>query len=131
MNTKRLQVKVDRTRWYRGRTSEDSKLYNPREQRLCCIGFLGLALGCDEYAMANIDTLAELSLNQYGTAPADMKKAAREFNRAHRNALAEAYLVNDEPEYTDKVRERKLRAIGRSMGVNFKFVGKETSCCAK
>ena len=103
-------VVINRKKWLRG--EQNSKLRKPNGKK-CCIGFLATALGATNRQITNISTLEEIC---------GSNKRYIDFNMNYSYPLAEAYDTNDDSSINDTVREKKLRTIGKQMGVRFQFI---------
>jgi len=105
-----INVAVDRNMWYRGKGLKESKLLHPDGQK-CIVGFLGIKLGACEEDLLGIDALVEVGV-----------KNIERFNDTHDEVLTEAYIMNDDKNITEAVREAQLIIIGQKMNVNFSFI---------
>jgi hypothetical protein len=105
-----IKVTVDRAKWYRGEGPDLSRLLRG-DGKMCCIGFLGKAMGIPDDAMIGVETL-------YGTTIPE----ACAFSDQYRDALIDAYDVNDKKGMKAAEREQKLKRLGKKMGVAFTFV---------
>lgn len=55
-----MKVTIDRSRWYRGQGSEDSRLVTGEERKCCCLGFYCLALGFTEAELIDVSLPSKL-----------------------------------------------------------------------
>lgn len=110
-----IQVIVDRKTWYRGKGGTQSRLVRPFDNKKCCIGFLGLALGLTEEEMNDEPDLTGVCNN-------GASDEASVFNYDHEGPLFEAYKVNDATTINDTAREAKLIELGKAMDVQFTFI---------
>ena len=115
--TKPIQVEVVRKKWYRGHGANDSYLYiqstDADNKKMCCIGFLARVLGCRIGDIANVSCLIDVAIE---------KPMVEDFAHQHDSILTDCYEVNDQEHISESVRERKLTALGKKMGVQFTFV---------
>lgn len=122
---KYTHVIIDRKKWSRGNLSGNALLVNrafrndlmnvapmPKIGRMCCLGFACLVLGA---------TRKEISGE---TMPSTVEKELPGLN--YRNGdtsfSKQASAINDNPDITDKEREKQLKKLARENGFIFKFV---------
>jgi hypothetical protein len=103
------RVVINKRRWLRG-DDENSMLLRKKDNKMCCIGFLARELGCKREHIAGIGHLSEVDHN-----------TASEFTSEYDGYLNQAYETNDDPDLTEAARIKKLREIGKNMGVRFIF----------
>lgn len=115
---KRLIVKVDRKRWYRGKGMNESALLR-QDDTMCCIGFACLAAGLSPLVIQGRDAVRFLSRESIH----NVRGALRCSVAGTAEWLVEAYRTNDKIDLDDAEREKKLKALGAENGVTFKFVG--------
>lgn len=108
MATTNTQVIVKRSKWYRGKGSEDSYLLL-RGGKMCCIGFLARAFGC---------TRKDILLKNV----IEYVPSQESWSLTHDRTLSKCYDINDDDTITEAKRERELKALGKKMGVQFTFV---------
>lgn len=104
-----LKVTVNKKRWLRG-DNENSMLLRKKDNKMCCIGFLARELGCKREKIMGIGQLAEVDHD-----------TASKFTSEYDSYLIDAYETNDDPNLNDTDRIKKLREIGKNMGVRFVF----------
>lgn len=109
-----ITVKVVKRRWFRGKGGTESRLRKGKTGHQCCIGFLARTIGAKARDIVGLCTLEELSKAE---AP-----RCYDFYRRNISQLGNAYAVNDAQDMTDKARITKLTAIGKKMGVQFRFI---------
>lgn len=122
---KLLKVVVDREKWIHGEGDFDSYLLRERDGHLCCLGFACLAAGLttdqikDQHAPHSIPDLVESKLPlllQPTTIPEFYKKT----NSKVCNSMVN---LNDKKDVKAAYRERRLRELGRKVGIEFSFQG--------
>ena len=102
-------VIINRKTWLRG--TIDSALRKPNGKK-CCIGFLATALGAKNKEITGVDTLRET-----------WNSVCLDFTSKHSALLNQTYEVNDDESIkSDKVREKRIRSIGKAMGIRFRFI---------
>jgi len=134
-----IPVIIDRSRWSRGNTSGENKLclrkidakrctrYEPNPTclpgNMCCLGFASLVLGANHRQILG------------KTMPHEVKKDLPGLNdgpksewvvvtRRDTKFASKAAGINDDIKMTDKVREKRLKALAARHGFKFVFVGK-------
>lgn len=109
-----ITVTVVKRRWYRGQGGIDSRLRKEQGQKQCCIGFVARTLGAKARQLIGLCTLEELTISE----------APRCYDFSIRNSqhLSNAYAINDADDISEDKRITKLTALGKKMGVTFKFV---------
>ena len=103
-----LKVIVKESRWYRGHGSTVSKL-RLADGRQCCLGFACRASGLSADEIAHCIMPNDLP---YGKVPA----------WAEANAVLGLAIANDLRAITDAERKRRITKLGRTIGLDFKFV---------
>lgn len=114
---------IDRKRWYRGKGDSESRLLVPGTQKMCCLGQVARQCGLkpknirDVSSPANVSTVLHDQFPKWllGICVLDAKTID---SPACTNAMA----VNDDPEITDKDRERQLKAIFKKHGATLTFI---------
>lgn len=106
---KLLTVEVVKSKWHRGDSTNSALRLDNGGQ--CCIGFLARTLGAKTNEILDTPRLADT----------DNAKCLG-FNSKFDNQLSIAYSINDSPSITDTMRIKKLKVIGKKMGVKFVFV---------
>ena len=124
---------VDRTKWYRGKSENSSKLLFPGTQKMCCLGFVALQCGFTPKAIQGVATPGMISFEFVFDTPKYTKK---QFPRGFRFLLGldingdwedskmshRAMEINDDAALTDKQRERKLKELFKRAGHQIMFV---------
>ena len=110
-----MDLVIKRSQWLRGEGGDDSYLLRQEDGKMCCLGFLGLALGI---------TSAELLGEQ------NPRDASDDLNRwpeaICKNGLdtplaCSLMLVNDNTSISEKCRERTITAAMKEAGINVTF----------
>ncbi len=117
----RLRVIVDRSRWYRGKGSVESRLRRSVDGQMCCLGFACLAAGHSEDDITEAATPLELRSSLLpGTE--EYRAARKRLDDGHGTAIGEAININDSRHITDEERERDLARILTQVGIDLEFV---------
>lgn len=113
---KLIEVVIDRTKWYRGRGSPDSKLMRMDDGKMCCLGFACLKLGAtedqitgEEYPEGTDILLRGLTIKEKGK----LKNTIFSQQAAH---------VNDDQGLGDSNREKQLYEMAIESGFKFTFI---------
>lgn len=116
-----LKVVVDRTKWYRGKGGDNSRLRNS-DGLMCCMGFAALASheGVKESDILGHPTIA-VAL-RFGEFPEEVNCLPFWQNWVEHRHL---YSINDHPKLAPSERERRLIEEGLKVGIEFSFVGEE------
>lgn len=110
---------VRREFWYRGNGSEESNLVL-RNGKMCCLGFLGLACGIDEELMVGIGSPDDLeSWPARELWPIKIRPVVEGNSDLTNNLMF--VNDNDEPGYTDKQRESKLKELFATADIEVVF----------
>ena len=108
--SKLLRVEVSKKRWYRGECERSMlRLANGKQ---CCIGFLARKLGAKVKDIYGVSTLEDMSGDVL---------SCFDFRYKFDDQLDEAYVTNDAEEISDIERMKRLKIIGKKMGVQFIF----------
>jgi hypothetical protein len=108
MVKKMIKVIIDRRKWYRG--DYGSALLVVPGNKMCCIGFLALKLGCTRSNIESVNILSEVPVSK-----------ALDFASKYKTSLKKAYNINDNTKIEDDIREKRLIVVGKRMGVDFIF----------
>lgn len=109
---KKIEVLIDRRKWYRGGNSQ-LRLLNGKQ---CCLGFACRVLGAKAKDILNEGLPGCLDIEMPGlNRPLLGGFRDTEFSE-------KAAIVNDNPNITDNAREKKLKALARASGFIFKFI---------
>lgn len=100
---------IDRRTWLRG-DENDSMLYRPEDNLMCCLGQIACQLGARKSDIAKVYRPDEL-----GDSKLDWKPTSK--------TLDSMMGVNDNETIDDAEREKKLMALGRRIGWAIRFVG--------
>lgn len=122
----RLQFVVDRSKWYRGRGSDYSRLVLA-DGRKCCVGFFGeQCLGLTENRMREQPALSDLYSVvvidgvRFDKGISPDRDVLREWQEKIRREYI--YSLNDNQLISDEGRERKLIEQFARIGVDVRFV---------
>ncbi len=122
-----VKVIVDRQNWYRGYDHGCSRLLITQLEeavgKMCCLGFVCLAMGCTKEDIENMPSPHGLSR------PAIEKISNLVIPNKHRSGgyenneeVNEMIDVNDDSDINDTEREGKLINIGKRIGLDMSFV---------
>ena len=104
---------VSRRRWLRG-DLHDSSLHRKSDHKQCCLGFLAREAGCSLNAIKGLGTPSELK---------DIRlKKLVDVNGYDTPTCDKLIEVNDDPSFSDKIREKKLKSLFKRIGVKVNFV---------
>jgi hypothetical protein len=121
---------VDRSKWYRGR--DNSCLLKPGN-KMCCLGFYAEACGIDRKLLRDVSTPGDVSLLMSGEEDSNGKRVHQKSDMVWETKLVhgkdkqnsktcdEMMKVNDDTYTTDKVRETKLKALFKKIGIAVRF----------
>ena len=117
--TERLSFIVKRPLWYRGQHFHASALVRA-DNRMCCVGFLGLACGLSARSMLNIPTAHRVE------SPTEQAKWPAAFQQSEApvyglTSVAEIYQVNDSPRLSEEEREAKLTTLFDKLNITITF----------
>lgn len=115
-----MKLVIDRKRWIRG--EELSFLLRPTDERMCCLGFYGLACGVPKASLrvqANPRFAAGFSeVEQAGW----LFKNGPLYGYSHSNDAIRLMKINDAEDIADTDRETQIAAIFAKHGVEVEFV---------
>jgi hypothetical protein len=109
-----MKLVIDRTKWLRGK--DWGVLVDPASKTMCCLGFLGLALGKSKRAMAGKPSCQSSPKGW----PKWMLVSSAICDSQATCALTS---LNDDPKITDKVRESKLTTEFKKHNIHVTFIG--------
>jgi hypothetical protein len=120
-----LKTTVKESDWGYGQGSDESRLYNPRTGKFCCVGFMCLAAGLTKEDISDIGAVATLP---QALIPEELKQFVRYglgVNAvSHRTNSADAdyiYAVNDSPGKNHEQRKQELIDHARHLHVELEF----------
>lgn len=123
-----LDVTVKRSEWYRGRGDMNSRLYVANEQKRCCLGFAGLAVGWTDEQMDGMPFPATMLGNEdrpsrVSLIPEALKPLVDGGRSPYNSDICTSIgRTNDATAITDDVREAQLITLGIEAGINFTFI---------
>lgn len=114
---------IDRSKWYRGKGGEDSRLLLADGQ-MCCLGFDLLRRGLQPQDIRGVGTPDQLNAEE--DALAGLITVCEECGSSHYelSAVGEGLVdTNDLTTLDEPTREAKLTALFAEIGVDVEFVG--------
>ncbi len=108
-------VVIKRSKWLRGDLFKSCLLNDKGE--MCCLGFLARKIGFTSSEILDINQPDDLSKRIIGLAKPDGSKGSLPTKTA--DALMR---INDCEYSSDEEREKKIKSLGKKIGVTFKFV---------
>lgn len=125
---------VDRKKWLRGEGDENSCLLT-RGNRMCCLGFYAEACGLDRKVIRNIATpsnAVKVTKGEPTAVDREYREVSRKSDVVWKTKLVNIsgddsitcgrmMSVNDDEDITDEVRETKLTALFKALGIKVKF----------
>lgn len=122
----RVKVTVERSRWLRGEGSTASALLREKDGKMCCLGFVCLALGRTE------DQIRDKSSPTCGEWTGDGSAMAGSGTRlivrtdsggwVKPSPIERAMVVNDNKDMSDSAREIALQKLLEEIGIDLEFV---------
>lgn len=109
-----MKLTIDRKRWARGPNTAGNRLLCGENGRMCCLGFLSLALGYSEDQIRNRAMPAELA------GPSPPVFAAVDDNGCH--FVRDAACFNDSPAFKEPAREAALTRLFAEHGGGVKKI---------
>ncbi len=117
-----IRVEISRAKWLRG--DEDASMLLDREGNMCCLGFAARTCGFSRtaiYDQATPDALTPKTPQQWEyflrlTVPSLSRIGGWNNDAAY--ALIDA---NDNPNFTAKEREKRIKELGKKAGFKFVF----------
>ena len=108
-----MKLTIDRNTWLRGETDE-SKLLRSSDNKMCCLGFLALALNASKEEISDQSTP--------GTA-CSVKWLDGMLKMGHESHISNDLMrVNDSPNLSASEREAKLSQLFSQLGVEVEFI---------
>lgn len=117
MSTEIKKLVIDRSCWLRGEGAQTSRLLRPRDGKMCCLGFFGLACGYDREDM--IDQRGPANMTDQARWPEWLRAEPAEAPKQDAIALMAS---NDTPPWTGEKRERVIAEIFALRGVEVEFI---------
>lgn len=108
---------IDRTKWMRGTNGNGSALFNPKNEKMCCLGFYAISCGLSEKQIAHKAFPSSLEYHL----PDNMKwlLGRNENNECIENSLA---TINDWYGTTEQEREEELMQEFAKHNVEVTFI---------
>ena len=111
-----LKVIVDRKRWWRG--GGPSRLRDSSSEMMCCVGFACLAAGMEEEKIVGKRVVHS---KDFSDIPEELYGLV--YDGKVSPSATELYRVNDNRDYSKRLRETLVKEIGQRVGLEFEFVG--------
>lgn len=124
---------IDESKWLRGAEAYDgdinaSALLRERDGKMCCLGFLGLELGCSRNEILNQGELSEVlerdrAMDLGLVTARESSDEDGNYYASTSNALeSEIIEVNDDRDMPDQVRKSRLVPLFQRIGWELEFV---------
>lgn len=117
---KKLDVVIDRSKWgvppnstAKGYEEHEGVLLDGNDM-MCCLGFVGRACGITK----------KLLLNKGLPEAVDSPRWPESFGTDNYDTVLKLANTNDSPILTNPIRERRIRTLGKTLGIRFSFVGR-------
>lgn len=116
-----MHVLVKRNTWGRGAGVAFSRLLNPQNGMMCCMGFACLAAGMARHEISDVSTIRELTDST--TIPPGLHKFLEDHDRGPGGAhdSSSLYCWNDRRNITDSEREAEIIRLGKNYDLDFTF----------
>lgn len=121
----RVKVTIERSRWLRGEGSTESALLREKDGKMCCLGFVAIALGRtpEQIKGQSSPTCGEQSVDGSTLAAAGTRLVMSEDGHWREPAAIErAMVVNDDRDVPDANREQLLTKLLAELAVDLEFV---------
>ncbi len=105
---------IDRTKWHRGKGTQNSRLLSPSSGKMCCLGFLCKAYGVTDEQMFDIAVPYKLS----DTARQKLPKWLQDHNTPADLLIG----VNDKCDIVGAEKEKQLTRLFALKGIEVTFV---------
>lgn len=114
------ELVIDRARWLRGEL--DSMLLRPRDQKMCCLGFLGLACGYEPDRIRGLGTPKDCADDMW---PSEVLDEEDDDLLIVQDSFwtDRAIDINDCDAYSEARREAELIAHFAKIGITLTFTG--------
>jgi len=111
------KFRVNRKEWLRGKGSHDSCLLREEDGQKCCLGFYALAKGINKKHILDVSSPGEmLPRKSGGNMIPELSDSGGD------NAFCtELMMINDDEKLSDKVREKRLKQVFKTLGVVAEF----------
>ena len=109
-----MKFTIQRSKWLLGEGPRESYLIRASDQKMCCLGFFGLACGLEPERLTNVKT----PVDTYWSKP-KMPEADALFKGS---LLTQLMCTNDRNDFSESEREEGIAAKFSQMGVQVEFV---------
>ncbi len=117
-----MKFTVDRKTWGRGGGEGTGLLFDPVDEKMCCVGFVCVQSGASKEDINFQGTISE-SVNHLNPPSWANDFLIRDDGLIHESKWIEsAYDINDNPDIQDDEREASLAALFKSNGHELEFV---------
>jgi len=113
-----MQLVIDRRLWLRGQGADSSYLLDSETGQMCCLGFLCVAVGINENAIAGVRAPCCLVSTTELHPWLEFLTNGRYPSTISQNLTK----ANDAKSMTDMDREQTLRTDFKAHGINVKFI---------
>lgn len=120
-----MKLTINRPQWLRGEGSTASRLVRVADDKMCCLGFYGLACGIPKAKMTNIQSF--LPFESKISLPDSMSWLLGEKKEWSSKLGAKLMLTNDNEEKTNQDRESELIELFAQVGVELTFTDEDFS----
>lgn len=117
MIKKPKQFTIDRKKWLRGEGSAGSALLRVSDNKMCCLGFYSLALGCTEKDILNIGEMCDVDAFRDETSYYEDRVSEAELQYEHR-----LMSINDDESMSEIEREALIVALFAQNNVEVNFI---------
>lgn len=118
-----MKLIIDRTKWLRGEGEGKSFLFRPEDEKMCCLGFYGLACGLSQEELSGIKNPgAPGIIEKFPDWLIQLKPARRWFDQVS-EACGSLIIINDKEGIFEKDREKQIQVIFAKNGVEVEFIG--------
>lgn len=126
------KVTIDRAKWLHSEGSEESYLFRPRDEKMCCLGFACQQLaGLDEAKMSYIPAPSSFSAydNRSRLSTEEWDKVQEVFRmkgtESGNSIVRELIMVNDDFEIyrTSDEKEKTIKEFFRDLDIEVEFTG--------
>jgi hypothetical protein len=112
---------IDRSRWLRGVSGEESLLLRPTDSKMCCLGFLGIACGIAASDISGMGEPIEVPSDKWPT----WLQQTNDGYASDAKVVNRLIEINDDTGFTDADREADLRDVFAKHGVKVEFIDGE------
>lgn len=112
---------IDRSKWLRGDEKGTSYLLRSSDNKMCCLGFLCIALGAKEEDIRQVEMPDQMDRSI--KIPDYLNHPFRTIGKFPRSAAD----LNDDRSIYDKERERKLIALFAEQNIQLEFVDRDAT----